>query len=357
MIADRLAHKDYGVWFGDVWFRVLLPERSSKNKINTEPFREWLAERFHQNQPWNQLAHDLLTGAGEDVFDNPALTMFLSGSFVLKPEEVADLVEFPGVVAGFFDPAFLQLPPEVLSTTLVHHQHFFPVLDDDGRLREAFLAVVNTRPADERVIAKNAERVVTARLRDAKFFWDADRGQTLESRLDRLHTVVFHKKLGSYRDKAERIARLAAWIARDVFGAAAEANAAAQAARLAKADLTTDMVFEFPELQGTMGGIYAREEGLPAGVWKAIYYHYLPTGVEADAPPSRASLGEAAVTWAAVSLADKLDTVAGLTRAGERAVRAGIGATEVDRALGVSVISRRSTAACRHGVALVELPG
>ena len=104
-----------------------------------------------------------------------------------------------------------------------------------------------------------------------------------------------------------------------MFGAAAEANAAAQAARLAKADLTTDMVFEFPELQGTMGGIYAREEGLPAGVWKAIYYHYLPTGVEADAPPSRASLGEAAVTWAAVSLADKLDTVAGLTRAGERA--------------------------------------
>ena len=96
------------------------------------------------------------------------------------------------------------------------------------------------------------------------------------------------------------------------------AEHAATAARLAKADLTTDMVFEFPELQGTMGGIYAREEGQPEPVWKAIYYHYLPIGVEADAPPSTAQLGEAAVTWAAVSLADKLDTVAGLTMAGEK---------------------------------------
>ena len=234
-------------------------------------------------------------------------------------EEVADLVEFPGVIAGFFDPSFLELPAEVLSTTLVHHQHYFPVLDDLGRLEEAFLAVVNTRPADERVIAKNAERVVTARLRDAKFFWDADRRQTLESRLDRLHTVLFHKKLGSYRDKAERIEKLAGWIARDVFGRPDAAAAASQAARLAKADLTTDMVFEFTELQGTMGGIYAREEGLPPNVWKAIYHHYLPIGVEADAAPSRASLGEAAVTWAAVALADKLDTIAGLSRVGERA--------------------------------------
>ena len=107
-------------------------------------------------------------------------------------------------------PAFLVLPEEVLSTTLVHHQHWFPVVTEAGRLKEAFLAVVNTQPADERVIAKNAERVVAARLRDAKFFWEADRTQTLESRLDRLHTVLFHKKLGSYRDKAERIEKLAA---------------------------------------------------------------------------------------------------------------------------------------------------
>src|SRR5919109_2691626 len=119
-------------------------------------------------------------------------------------EEVADLVEYPSVVAGFFDAGFLVLPEEVLSTTLVHHQHWFPVVSEKGALKEAFLAVVNTQPADERLIAKNAERVVAARLRDARFFWESDRRATLESRMDRLHTIAFHKKLGSYRDKSER---------------------------------------------------------------------------------------------------------------------------------------------------------
>jgi len=234
-------------------------------------------------------------------------------------DEVADLVEYPGVVAGFFDRSFLALPQEVLITTLVHHQHFFPVTDDRGDLKEAFLAVVNTSPSDERPIARNAERVVTARLRDAKFFWDADRRTTLEDRLERLGTVVFHKKRGSYRDKAERIERLAGLIAGDVFAASpAVAADAAKAGRLAKTDLTTDMVFEFPELQGTMGGIYAREEGQPEQVWKAIYYQYLPIGVEADAPPTRAQLGAAGVTWAAVSVADKADTLVSLLGAGEK---------------------------------------
>jgi glycyl-tRNA synthetase beta chain len=248
----------------------------------------------------------------------------LNGRVALKEhaaliDEVADLVEYPGVVAGFFDPAFLALPGEVLSTTLVHHQHYFPVTGDNGELKEAFLAVVNTQPRDERLIAKNAERVVTARLRDARFFWESDRRSTLASRLDRLHTLQFHRKLGSYRDKAGRIEKLASAIAADAFGRPDAADHAATAARLAKADLTTDMVFEFTELQGTMGGIYAREEGQPEEVWKAIYYHYLPIGVEADAPPAASDLGAAAVTWAAVSLADKLDTVVGLMHAGERA--------------------------------------
>ena len=248
----------------------------------------------------------------------------LNGRVALKEhqrllDEVADLVEYPGVVAGFYDPAFLALPQEVLSTTLVHHQHYFPVLSDRGELKEAFLAVVNTQPKDERVIAKNAERVVTARLRDARFFWESDRSTPLHSRMERLHTLAFHKKLGSYRDKAERIEQLASWVADDVFGVPAAAGPAATAAKLAKADLTTEMVFEFPELQGTMGGIYARHEGHPEEIWRAIYYQYLPIGIEADAAPQRGDLGSAAVTWAAVSLADKLDTVVGLMHAGERA--------------------------------------
>src|SRR5215472_4720884 len=233
--------------------------------------------------------------------------------------EVPDLVEYPAVIAGTFAREFLELPEEVLSTTLIHHQHYFPVEGEDGRLKEAFLAVINIEPDNERTVARNAERVVTARLRDARFFWEADRKSTLESRIERLSTLVFHKKLGSYKDKANRIETLGRWIAKEAFGASdGVANQAALAARLAKTDLTTDMVREFPELQGVMGGVYARVEGQPEEVWKAIYHHYLPHGVEAEAPPTKAQLGKASITWAAASLADKLDTLVGLFAAGEK---------------------------------------
>jgi len=233
-------------------------------------------------------------------------------------QEVPDLVEYPSVIAGHFPVEFLQLPEEVLTTTMIHHQHYFPVVDEDGKLKPAFLAVTNMQAEKPEIIARNSERVLTARLRDARFFWDADRKATLESRIDRLGTILFHKKLGSYREKADRVAALAEWIARDAFQRPEPAAAAGRAGRLAKADLATDMVREFTELQGAMGGIYAREEGQPEAVWKAIYYHYLPVGVEADAPPMRQQLGAAAVTWASVSLADKLDSVAGMFAAGER---------------------------------------
>src|SRR6476660_7525094 len=182
--------------------------------------------------------------------------------------EVPDLVEYPSVVAGTFALEFLDLPEEVLTTTLIHHQHYFPVEGEDGALKNAFLAVINTEPDNERTIARNAERVVTARLRDARFFWEADRKTPLESRIHRLDTLLFHKKLGSYKEQAERIERLARWIAKEAFGTTDEVSSqAAEAARLAKADLTTDMVREFTELQGTMGGVYARKEGRPEAVW------------------------------------------------------------------------------------------
>jgi len=233
-------------------------------------------------------------------------------------QEVPDLVEYPSVVAGHIPVEFLKLPEEVLTTTMIHHQHYFPVVDEEGHLKPAFLAVINMQAERPEIIARNSERVLTARLRDARFFWDEDRKATLESRIGRLATILFHKKLGSYREKADRIAALAAWLAEEAFGRPDAAANAERAARLCKADLATDMVRELTELQGTMGGIYAREEGLPEEIWKAIYYHYLPVGVEADAPPTRQQLGAAAVTWAAVSLADKLDSVVGMFWAGER---------------------------------------
>jgi glycyl-tRNA synthetase beta chain len=234
-------------------------------------------------------------------------------------QEVPDLVEYPSVVAGHFPVEFLQLPEEVLTTTMIHHQHYFPVVDEGGKLKPAFLAVTNTQPEKPEIIARNAERVLTARLRDAQFFWDEDRKATLESRIARLSTILFHRKLGSYREKADRVASLARWMIHAAFEQPeAVAKDAERAGRLCKADLGTDMVRELTELQGTMGGIYAREEGQPEPVWKAIYFHYLPIGIEADAPPSRHQLGAAAVTWAAVSLADKLDSVVGMFTAGER---------------------------------------
>ena len=234
-------------------------------------------------------------------------------------QEVPDLVEYPSVVAGHFSVEFLELPEEVLTTTMIHHQHYFPVVDEVGKLKPAFLAVTNTQPEKPEIIARNAERVLAARLRDARFFWDEDRKATLESRAARLSTILFHKKLGSYREKAERIAALARWIAHAAFEQPETvAGDAERAGLLCKADLGTDMVRELTELQGAMGGIYAREEGQSEPVWKAVYFHYLPIGVEADASPSRRQLGVAAVTWAAVSLADKLDSVVGMFTAGER---------------------------------------
>ena len=232
-------------------------------------------------------------------------------------QEVPDLVEYPSVVAGHYPVEFLQLPDEVLTTTMIHHQHYFPVVDDEGKLKPAFLAVTNTQAEKPEVIARNSERVLTARLRDARFFWDEDRRQPLESRIDRLSTILFHKSLGDYRQKALRVSRLAGQLAKTLGQPNSEVQAT-EAGLLCKADLATDMVREFTELQGTMGGIYAREEGKPEAVWKAIYYHYLPVGVEADAPPSRQQLGTAAVSWVAISLADKLDSLAGMFAAGER---------------------------------------
>src|SRR5215212_4847486 len=146
-------------------------------------------------------------------------------------QEVPDLVEYPAVVAGHFPVEFLQLPEEVLTTTMIHHQHYFPVVDDEGKLKPAFLAVTNTQGEKPEIIARNSERVLTARLRDARFFWEADRKAALESRIERLATILFHKKLGSYKEKAERVSRLAGYLPK-MFGVADVSDQAAEAGLL-----------------------------------------------------------------------------------------------------------------------------
>ena len=283
---------------------------------NFDDYRKRLGEHFvilDRNERHDRIAREL---DAEGRRRGGRIARSLVGQGML--EEVPDLVEYPIVASGSFADEFLKLPEEVLTTTMIHHQHFFPIANDQGKLLPVFLAVLNMEPEQPEVIARNMERVLTARLRDAQFFYQSDRKQPLAEHQKRLDTVLFHKKIGTYLEKSEKVAELAAHIATDVFKTPAAEAFAREAGRLCKADLATDMVRELTELQGTMGGIYAREDGRPEEVWKAIYFHYLPVGVEATAPPTREQLGKAAITWAAVSLADKLHSVTSMFAAGER---------------------------------------
>ena len=216
--------------------------------------------------------------------------------------EVAGLAEWPTPVLGDMDPDFLDLPPEVIRTSMRTHQKYFAVRDPaTGGLAPHFITVANIQAADGgAAIAAGNAKVLSARLSDARFFWDEDRKLRLEDRLDKLKGVTFHAKLGAMSDRVARITDLARSLAPRV---GADPDAAAQAARLAKADLVTGMVGEFPELQGLMGGYYAQAEGLPAEVAAAIRDHYKPQG-PSDALP-------AGPVGAALALADKLDSLTG----------------------------------------------
>ncbi|WP_374306379.1 glycine--tRNA ligase subunit beta [Methylocella sp.] len=217
-------------------------------------------------------------------------------------EEVAGLVEWPVVLLGEFDEAFLDIPPEVIRATIRANQKCF-VLDDaaTGRLANRFALVANIdAPDGGAAIAAGNARVVRARLSDAKFFWESDLGVRLEDRLPRLEHVVFHEKLGTQRQRVERIARLARELAPLV---SADPALAERAALLAKADLPSEMVGEFPELQGLMGRYYALAQGEPAEVAEAIGDHYKPLGPSDRVPSAPATI--------AVALADKLDMLAG----------------------------------------------
>jgi glycyl-tRNA synthetase beta chain len=291
------------------------PGRAVKVK-SFDDYRKRLAEHFvviDRNERHDRIARELDAEARRR---GGRIARALVGQGML--DEVPDLVEYPVVASGAFSDEFLKLPEEVLTTTMIHHQHFFPITGDQGKLLPVFLAVLNMEPDQPEIVSRNMERVLTARLRDAQFFYQSDRQQPLAEHQRRLDTVLFHKKIGTYLQKSERVAARAAQIVSTVLQSPQAEALAREAGQSCKADLATDMVRELTELQGTMGGIYAREDGRPEEVWKAIYFHYLPVGVEATAPPTREQLGKAAITWAAVSLADKLDTVVSMFAAGER---------------------------------------
>ena len=221
-------------------------------------------------------------------------------------DEVTSLVEWPVVYAGTFDPAFLAVPQECLILTMQQNQKYFALTDAHGKMRARFLVVSNLETRDPAAIVAGNERVLRARLADAKFFFDQDRRQRLDARLPRLASVVYHQKLGT---QAERIARLRAIATAFAGPLGADPVDVDRAATLAKADLVTDMVGEFPELQGTMGRYYAQHDGEGAAVADAIAQHYWPR-YAGDALPE----GKVAQ---AVALADKLESLAGLFGIGQ----------------------------------------
>jgi len=216
-------------------------------------------------------------------------------------DEVAALVEWPAVYAGTFDATFLDVPQECLILTMQLNQRYFALADDVGKLVNRFLLVSNIETTDPSAIVSGNERVLRARLADAKFFFDQDRRQSLESRLPKLASVVYHNKLGTQAERAARVGAVAAAIAHEL---GADRALALRAAQLAKADLVTDMVGEFPELQGLMGRYYAEHDGEAPEVSAAIEQHYWPR-FAGDALP-------AGTVAQSVALADKLDTLVGI---------------------------------------------
>ena len=210
-------------------------------------------------------------------------------------ETLVYLTEHPTPIVGSFDAEFLALPEEVLVTVMRHHQKYFSVEDEHGKLAPQFVAVMNIPSDPEGFVRSGNERVLRARFNDARFFWQTDQKKSLAARLPDLAHVTFQAKLGSYLEKTERVKALVSTLGGDAH--------AVRAAELAKCDLTTELVKEFTELQGVVGGLYARAQGEPEPVWQAIYDHYKPESMEDAIPRNR--------TGQIVALADKLDTLRG----------------------------------------------
>jgi glycyl-tRNA synthetase beta chain len=233
-----------------------------------------------------------------------------SGYRVHEDAELLKLVtylnECPSVLEGNFDPAFLALPDEILITVMRGHQKYFAVEKRSGEVAPHFLAVINLPKDPKGLVRAGHERVLRARLADAQFFWEADQKCRLADYLPKLERVTYESRLGSYRDKVERVRAIARWLSEQWFNSGlmqAHVAEADRAAELSKCDLATEMVREFTELQGIVGGLYARAQGEPDAVADAIYDHYRPVGLEDPIPRN--------LTGCAVALGDKLDSVVG----------------------------------------------
>ncbi|RRQ21986.1 glycine--tRNA ligase subunit beta [Thiohalobacter thiocyanaticus] len=221
-------------------------------------------------------------------------------------DEVTALVEWPVAISGGFDPPFLEVPAEALVSSMQDHQKYFPVVDGNGTLLPHFITIANLESRDPDQVRAGNERVIRPRLTDAAFFWEQDRRQPLETRQKRLASMVFQKKLGTLLDKSQRVARLASTVAGAIE---ADPDQAERAALLSKCDLLTQMVFEFPELQGVMGRYYALHDGEPEAVARALDEQYMPR-FAGDRLPATA-------TGQVLAIADRLDTLVGIFAIGQ----------------------------------------
>ncbi len=307
------------------WVVLLLDAEVVPGRVlGLEAGRTTRGHRFHSDGPIDIPTAgayvDLLREQGRVVVDFAArreqiraqvetLAGTLGGRAVIDPallDEVTALVEWPVALAGGFEARYLAVPAEALVSTMQGNQKYFPVVGDDDALLPHFITVSNIASRHPETVQRGNERVIRPRFADAEFFWNQDRKQTLTDRVDHLATVVFQERLGTLRDRAERISALAALISERTDGDPGEARLAG---RLAKCDLLTDMVGEFPELQGTMGRYYALHDGLPEAVAIALEEQYRPRFAGDQLPATPAGR--------AVALADKLDMLVGIFGIGQ----------------------------------------
>lgn len=311
----------------------------------------------------------LIRDGAAKVAAEAGLTLVADEGLVI---ENAGLTEWPVPLLGRFDEAFLDVPPEVIQLTARVNQKYFVCEDPQGKLANAFICTANIAATDPAVVVDGNRKVLAARLSDARFFWEQDQKTPLAVHAEKLARITFHEKLGTVADKVERVAKLARWLCEEgivrptsvrpepvegpsftsegKYGASTSsarmvdelADLAEQAARLCKADLVTEMVGEFPELQGLMGGYYAAKEGLPQEVSDAIRDHYKPVGQGDDVPTAPVTV--------AVSLADKLDTLVGFFAISEKPTgskdpfalrRAAIGVCDICLSLGLRLPLRK----------------